>query len=445
MITRITRRRLLRSGTAMALGTGLINRRTHAQTTNTAAPAGDTVSVGIIGCGNRGKYLTYICQIVPGVRVAAICDVHRERLGTVHQQLGGQGEMHHEYRRILDDKSIDAVVIATNTHWHALIAAQACEAGKDVYLEKPVATSIAEGQAVIKAARRHNRIVQMGTQQHDWEHYREAAEIIRSGRLGSISHVHVWDVENASPGFGAPPDGPAPPDLDWERWIGPSPLVPYNPNRYAFAEWFFDYDGGWQVAWGAHHFDIVHLAMGVTGPVTAAGTGGRFAFQDNRQWPDTFNGACEYPPGPVAKNGFLAAYTMRHGSGRLIEGRSHGKAFHGTEGTLILDRSGYEIRSEAFKGKKAMPEETTATYSREHQVVQNHMKAFLECVRTRRTPSADIATGHRATNPGHLMNISWRVGRRVRWDADSERIIDDAEATQWMSKAYRAPWALPKA
>ncbi len=439
---KMTRRRFLRSNVATAVGAGLAGRLVRGENSNPTTRPTDSLSVGIIGCGDRGKYLTYVCQIVPGIRVAAICDVNRDRLAKVHQQLGGQADTHHDYRRILSNKSIDAVVIATNAHWHARIAIDACEAGKDIYLEKPVATSIAEGQAIIKAARRYNRLIQMGMQQHSWEHYREAVEIVRSGRLGTVSHVHIWDVENAWPGFGMPPDGPAPPELDWEFWLGPSPLVPYNPNRYTRAEWFFDYDGGWQVAWGAHHFDIVHWAMGVTAPVAATGSGGHFAFKDNREWPDTFNGTCEYPSGPVAKNGFLVTYTMRHGSGRLIEGRAHGKAFHGTDGVLIVDRSGYEVLSENRDGARMVAEEKVASYTRSHDVVQNHVKAFLECVRARRSPEADVLVGHRATNPGHLMNIAWRVGRRVRWEGTTEQVVEDSEAAKWLVKTYRRPWAL---
>jgi predicted dehydrogenase len=206
------------------------------------------------------------------------------------------------------------VIVATNEHWHVLPAIHACAAGKDVYLEKPVGTSILEGRALINAARRYDRIVQMGTQQHSWEHYQQAVELIRAGAIGAVSQVHVWDVENQSPGIGSPPDEPAPAELDWDFWLGPSPSVAYNRNRYAHEDWFFDYGGGWQVAWGAHHFDIVHWAMGVTGPVSATGSGGKFAFPgDNRQWPDTFEGTCQYPAGPVAENGFLLTYTAPAG------------------------------------------------------------------------------------------------------------------------------------
>jgi predicted dehydrogenase len=286
----------------------------------------------------------------------------------------------------------------------------------------------------------------MGTQQHSWEHYRKAGEIIRSGALGTISNVHVWDVENVHPGLGAPADEPPPRGLDWDFWLGPSPRVPYNRNRYEHAYWFFDYGGAWQVAWGAHHFDIIHWAMRVNAPVEAVATGGRFAFgpdADNREWPDTFVGSCVYPAGPVAKNGFVMHYTCRCGCDQPIMGRTHGKAFYGADAVLVLDRSGFEILSQVRAGKKLVAEQRVASTKKEHEVVQDHVRSFVECVRSRKRPEADIEVGHYATNPGHLMNIAWTVGRRIKWNARDEQIASDREASDLLGKLYRSPWRLP--
>jgi predicted dehydrogenase len=393
--------------------------------------------------------LSYVFQLA-GARLVAACDVHEQRLAAAVKQIQGvSGEKpreYHDYRQLLADKDIDAVIVATNEHWHVLPAIEACAAGKDVYLEKPVGTSIAEGRAAVIAARQHDRIVQMGTQQHSWEHYAQAVDLIRKGRLGRISQVHVWDVQNVSPGFGAPADEPAPAGLDWDFWLGPSPAAAYNRNRYEHFYWFFDYGGGWQVAWGAHHFDIVHWAMGVDAPIEAAATGGRFAFapgNDNREWPDTFNGSCVYPAGPVAPNGFLLNYTCRAGCGQPIMGRTHGKAFYGSDGVLVLDRSGFEILPEICEGKKLLLEEKVTSAKKEHDVVQDHARSFLNCIRTRKQPAAHVEVGHRATNVGHLMNIAWRVGRSIRWDTRAEQIVGDSEAARMLHKHYRAPWRLP--
>lgn len=422
-------------------------------TTSTAAAISsrsrpsDTLRVGLIGCGQRGPYLGYVFHTTPGVEVTAVCDVHADHLAKgreLVERVGARPTVHSDYRTLLDRKDVDAVIIATDIHWHALPAIDACAAGRDVYLEKPVATSVREGRAVVDAARRHKRIVQMGTQQHTWEHYREAVELVRSGRLGAISQVRVWDVDNHAPGFGSPPDGPAPRGLDWDFWLGPSPRVPYNANRCEHHDWFFDYAGGWQLSWGAHHFDIVHWAMDVTAPATAMASGGQFAFPgDNTEWPDTFDGACTYPAGPVARDGFLLTYSCRRGSAQPIEGCAHGKAFYGTDGVLIVSRAGFVLRAQPLAGRKGIPERSVPSAKPEHEVVQAHVRTFVENVRARRTPEADALVGHRATNPGHLMNIAWRVGRTIHWDSQTERIVGDAEAERWLTKPYREPWALP--
>jgi hypothetical protein len=184
--------------------------------------------------------------------------------------------------------------------------------------------------------------------------------------------------------------------------------------------------------------------MGVTGPVSATGSGGKFAFPgDNRQWPDTFEGTCQYPAGPVAENGFLLTYTCRLGAADAVPSRRHGKTFHGDKATLILDRGGFEIIPQEREGKRVAVEKRVTSAKTEHEVVQDHVRGFLKCLRSRRRPEADIEVGHRATNPGHLMNIAWRVGRTIRWDTADERIIDDPSANALTAKEYRQPWNLP--
>lgn len=443
-----TRRQVLATaaGCTVAAVTG-----SRAESTSRPSPrsgANESIRVGLIGCGSRGPYIGYIFQMMPGVQLAAVCDVHRARAAAAVRQAeqvsGRTPQTYTDFRRLLERRDIDAVIIATDDHWHVLAAIHACAAGKDVYLEKPVGTSIMEGRALVQAARHHDRIVQMGTQQHSWEHYREAVDLIRGGTLGAISQVRVWDVENQSPGIGSPSDEPPPSELDWDFWLGPSPVVPYNRNRYDHEYWFFDYGGGWQVAWGVHHFDIVHWAMGVTAPVAAMAAGGKFAFPgDNREWPDTFAGTSEYPPGPVAGRGFLLTYTCRLGATDIVANRRHGKSFYGTEAILTLDRGGFELVSQEHGGKKRVVERKVQSAKKEHEVVQDHVRGFLDCLRSRRRPAADIETGHQASNPGHLMNIAWRTGRAIRWDAKREVIIGDSAAQAMTTRQYRKPWRLP--
>ncbi len=401
----------------------------------------DTIHLGVIGCGGRCQETLPQFMKLPGARVAAVCDLHSARMNGMRQVAGGQRvRAYHDYRKLLEDKDVDAVIVATNAHWHVLCAIAACQAGKDVYLEKPASNFIGEGHFAVEAARKYNRIVQIGTQQHSREHYRKAVEVIQSGKLGDISEVKVWDYENWSPGRGSPPDCDPPKELDWDFYVGPSPRMAYNPNcfyDYGY-DWFKISGGGHQVAWGVHHFDVVQWAMGVQWPKAVSARGGKFAFpDDNRQWPDTFSAIAEYGPGPVAKNGFLLQYAMRIGS--RYEHRSHSKCFFGTNAALWIDRSRYTIVGETPRdGKKAVPDvEVLASQDEYH-----HLQVFLDNVRSRTKPVADVQVGHYASNVGHLMNVAYEVGRSIRWDGQRELVIGDAAANARVHREYRSPWKL---
>jgi predicted dehydrogenase len=438
----ISRRVLIGTAASTAIGAGLLGSRMRVAEAAPARGANDAVNFGLIGCGGRGSYLAGIFKPLPGVKFVAVCDVNRDRAARVQKALDGKPKAYQDFRQVLAHKEIDAIIVATTGHWHVLPMIEACAAGKDVYMEKPVGTSIGEGRAAIKAARKYDRIVQMGTQQRSWEHYRQAVEIVRSGVLGNISNVEVFDLENFTPGFGSPPDGVAPPELDWDFYVGPSPSVPFNQNRYDRHYWFHDYGGGWQLDWAVHHYDIVNWAMGVDSPVAAIGHGGKFAFpNDNTQWPDTFIGACEYPPGPVARNGFLLSYIFRGACSHLKENMAHGKIFYGSKGVLALDRQGYVIYNYEQGGK--VVEEKQREVVSENEAVTRHAKGFLDCVRAHKQPEAIVEKGHAASNPGHLMNIALRVGRRVKWNPEIEQVEGDAEANKLVTRQYRSPWSLP--
>lgn len=405
-----------------------------------------TIQIGLIGCGARGR--TVIIPRfgkLPGVRFTAVCDVNSKHLAETRAAAGGERvAAYKDYRRLLEDKNVDVVVVATNQQWHALPTIAACQAGKDVYLEKPLGQSTGEGPYVLEAARKYKRIVQAGTQQRGQQHYQRAVELIRKGELGDISVVEVWDYDNTVPGPGMPPDCDPPPELDWDFYVGPSPWRAYNPNiyyKYGY-DWFRVSGGGHQVAWGVHHFDIVLWAMGVTAPSRVYATGGNFAFQSNHEYPNTFSATLEFGPGPVAKNGFLLQYMMRYGNRR--ETRSHGKCFYGSKASLVLDRSGYSIVAEPPRGAPPaacglVNAEVTAPAADDHY---HHMALFLDNVRTRKEPNGNAETLHQATTVAHLMNISWETGRSIRWDAAREGVIDDPKADSLVFRPYRAPWKL---
>ena len=436
-----TRRRFLgASGTAMAAG--------WAGAAPPAAPGpNDTINLGLIGCGARGRqvFLNFYTK-QPGVRFTAVCDVNARYLAMGRELAGGERvAAYRDYRKLVEDKNVDVVIVATNQQWHALPTIAACQAGKDVYLEKPMGQSIGEGPYVIEAARRYNRIVQVGTQQRSQEHYQRAVELIRAGKLGEISEVKVWDYDNYWQGSAFPPDCDPPPELDWDFYVGPSPWRAYNPNIYYDYgyDWFKIAGGGHQVAWGVHHFDIVLWAMQVTAPKTVYATGGHFAYEDNFEYPNTFSATLEFGPGPVARHGFLLQYTMRYGNRR--EARSHGKCFFGTEASMVLDRSGYSIVEDVRRGEKFTP---AGSLVKPEQTVPaaddrfKHFESFLENLRARKQPNATPETLQDATTIGHLMNISWEAGRSIRWDAARQGVVDDPKADAMVLKPYRAPWKL---
>ena len=398
----------------------------------------ETINIGVIGCGNRTAEVLGRFAELPNNRVVAVCDVNEKR----RKRFAKAGVSNHsDFRKIIDDKNVDVVLIATQAHWHVLPMIAACRAGKDVYLEKPVGNFIGEELVAIEAAKKYGRIVQIGTQQRSWEQYRKAVEIIKSGRLGRISEVKVWDYANWSPGRGSPANCSPPAELDWDFYVGPSAYRDYNPNYYFNYgyDWFKFSGAGHQVAWGVHHFDIVNWAMGAGQPLSVVAMGGKYAMpKDNREWPDTLDGIIEYGPGPVADQGFVLQYTLRMGSRRDF--RAHGKCFFGTDGSLFLDRGGYYITSEerSVGGKRVKMIEEEKFRSGP----DNHQEVFLQNVRNLTKPFANVETGHLATLPGHLMNISYLTGRKIRWDGEKQQIIGDTQANELIMRPYRKPWKL---
>jgi predicted dehydrogenase len=430
-----TRREFL--GTTGALACSALAGKVFAADTPSQPGPNDTIRLGVIGCGARASYIVPEFVKLPGVKLVAICDVNNEVLERAKAWSEGV-KLYHDFRDLLGDKNVDAVVIATNAHWHVGCTIHACRAGKDVYVEKPLGNFVGEGRFAIEAAKKYNRIVQIGTQQHSREHYKRAVDIIQSGKLGDICEVKCWDYDHFVGGIKSPADCDPPKGLDWDFYVGPSPMVPFNPTRLWAYDWFKTAGGGYQVAWGVHHFDIINWALGTKWPTAVTATGGNFAYpEDKRDWPDTFSSMIEFGPGPVAKNGFVLQYSMRIGC--RFQQRSHSKSFHGNKGSLWIDRGRYTIVGEStHDGKKLLPDEEVVASDDEN----NHLQVFLNNVRNRTQPISNLEVGHYATNLGHLMNISYQVGRKIRWDGDQEHVLNDVEADALVRHAYREPWKL---
>jgi predicted dehydrogenase len=409
--------------------------------------ANDRVAIAFIGMGRMGLGNLSHAMAQPGVEVAAVCDVYEPALerAVAASARGPQGEPDarpkaravRDFREILRDKSIDAVCIATPDHWHAYMSVEACKAGKDVYVEKPICVAVEEGRKMVQAARKHNRVVQVGTQQRSGIHFQKAAKLVRSGELGKITFCRTWNYgKQKDEGIGNPPDSEPPAGLDWDLWLGPAPKRPFNPNRWgvdpkAFSHfrWFWDYAGGMMTDWGIHLLDIVQMAFDEMAPAAVTALGGKYFLTDNRETPDTLQVSYEYP------GGFVATYENRETNAQSMFGRNYGILFHGTRGTLFVDRSRYEVIPEKGSDLQALEEKSSNNHGRAH------WENFLSCMRTRQKPAADIEIGHRSTSTALLGNVALRSKLRIDWDGRQETTAQ-GEARKYLRREYRNPWKL---
>jgi predicted dehydrogenase len=394
----------------------------------------------------RGLWRTFLEQ--PDVSAAGVCDVYdpfRDRAVSMCKE---KVDSYKDFRRLLDRSDIDAVIVATPDHWHALLTVLACQSGKDVYVEKPLSHTVREGRVMVDTARKYSRVVQVGAQQRSGEHYAHAIELIRGGALGAVHKISASWVRNMNPGF-APTElkSGLTSALDWDMWLGPAPSVPFDPFRFAYNwRWFWDYSGGQMTNWGAHSLDIARWALDAVAPTAVAAFGGRFELKDGGQTPDVQEAIYSFP-------GCIVSWTGREINGveairPLPAVRTQGHRplleFHGTKGNMILTRERFDITPEVWTGAgqdgktPAMPPVSASGSN----LGRNHARNFLDCVKSRNKPIADVEEGYRTVVMCHLGNIATRVGRTLRWDAAKEEIIGDREANQMLSKPYRKPWKL---
>ncbi len=396
--------------------------------------ANDRISIGIIGTGNRGGQIWEQALSEEDVRPVAACDVYEPHLEKALSMASGRAKAYRDFRDVLEHRPMDAVLIATPDHWHAIQTIMACRAGLDVYVEKPLSLTVQEGRKMVSAARRYDRVVQTGSQQRSGPHYAEAVHAIRSGEIGAVHHVEAGLERNSMPGFGTPEDVEPPADFNYAMWLGPAPLKPCNPLRglYHFR-WFWDYSGGQMTNWGAHNIDIARWGMGVESPLSVSGCGGRYAIQDNGETPDVQEVLYEVEGG-------VLTWSVRELNGT----RGSFLVFHGTKGDLEIDRKGYSIRGQRWQRKDPpmVPDRSSHPPSAQRSLNALHIRNFLDCVRSRDRPNADVEIGHRTALFCHLGNIATRLKKSLKWDADSESFVSDEQADQWLSKPYRSPWTL---
>lgn len=406
--------------------------------------ANDRVNVGLIGCGGRGRLVARLMRESANVAFTAVCDVYEPAVASAREWAGSDAQAFGDFRRLLELKSLDAVVIATPDHWHAIPAILACQAEKDVFVEKPLGLTIREGRAMLEAARRHRRIVQTGMQHRSAPHYREVEELVQSGAIGDVHFVHVCNYSTVYMSETPPADSDPPRGLDWDFYLGPAPKVPFNSLRFRTYRRFYDYSGGFITDFGAHRLDSVHQVMHDDRPLSAMGVGGLYGPKSIVDTPNVLHVTYEYKNWTLSYEGIQL---NGFGTGPRVPGgrkpynatgdsdRPHGEAFYGTRGTIFSDRVGYELYP-AGRGQAPSPKSVTG-----RDCTDLHTRNFIDCVRSRNRPAADVEIGHRSTVVPHLGNISYKLGgRKIRWDPDKEEIIGDPEANALLSRPARKPW-----
>lgn len=441
----ISRRNFISKSAVAAVGAGLAGQAVTALAEDAKVSANDKISVALIGCGGQGRADLNAFLRSPEIECLALCDVdptHLEKAQKgVEDKTGRKPDGHKDFREILDRKDIDVVIVATPDHWHPIPTMLACQAGKDVYVEKPLSVSIGEGRAMVKAARKHNRVVQMGTQQRSAGHFKDAVAFVKSGELGKIRLVRTWAYLDWKGELPKVEDSDPPEGVDYDMWLGPAPKRPFNKRRFHFDfRWYWDYSGGLMTDWGAHMIDIANMGMDVISPKSALSIGGKNGYPDDAmETPDTQQAILEY-------DGYTMIWEHALGIGRGPWDREHGIAFHGNNGILVVDRNGWEVFSETDAVKKAreFKMKPVPHHSASEDFHMAHVQNFIDCVKSREKPNSDVEIGHNSMIACHLANIALRTGRRIIWDQEKEEIVGDPDAQKYVLRPYREPWKLPE-
>lgn len=401
----------------------------------TPAPS-NRINLGLIGAGEMGNHLLNQYFELPDAQVVAVCDVFekqrmpaKKRIEHFYAQRAGQGRYsgcadYNDFRDLIADPNVDAVIVATPEHWHALPAIEAARAGKDMHIEKPLALTIEEGRMIAEAVKRYGRVFQHGTQQRCNPVFPRAVELVRNGRIGKLHTIEIGTYPGAKTGDHAPeaiPEG-----FDYDLWLGPAPWAPYTPARCHSKprDWSynFDYGGGEITSWGVHHMDVALWGMGLehSGPVEISGTG---VFPTKGIWNTVLSWDMEL----IFENGVKMRYTDNK---KLPQGIK----FIGTEGWVFATRTSIDAHPRSLLSTIIKPDEFHV------RTDHNHYANFLKCIRTRAETASSVDAAHRSTTGCHLVNIALRLGRKVRWNPKRECFIDDPEANRMLSRPMRSPW-----
>jgi len=408
--------------------------------------ANDRLNVAVVGVRGRGREHISIFGTQPNARVIAVCDIdtaQSERAVALAEKVqGAKPKVYQDYRKLLEDREVDAVSIATCNHWHALQTIWACQAGKDVYVEKPASHNVFEGRKMIEAARKYGRIVQVGMQSRAIAHKRRAIELLRQGVIGKLYMAKGLCYKRRR-SIGRQPDGPVPPGVDYDLWLGPAPWRPFNPNRFHYNwHWFWDTGNGDIGNQGVHEMDIARWGLGKnTLPSVVHSTGGKYVYDDDQETPNTQIAEFDYGDCLLV---FEVRGLLTTGEASIVrDGQNYiGNLFFGSEGVLSVDLEGFQV----YRGEKMELVERMGHVEQQTWDTRPLMANFLEAVRTRRQADllCDIQEGHLSAALCHLANISYRTGRKLRFDPARERFVGDPEADALLRRRYRAPFIVPE-
>ncbi|MHC4487688.1 MAG: Gfo/Idh/MocA family protein [Planctomycetota bacterium] len=454
-----TRRRFLKNSTLAAASATLGLNAIGVPVMQSVLGANERIRVGFIGVGNRGTQLLERFLKQNDVEVAALCDVYepylmrdyskvdkklRDSLGSrvpkMTEKLGRNVERYKDFRRVLDRKDIDAVVIASPDHWHAVQTIMACQAEKDIYVEKPLSVTVFEGRKMVEAAKRYDRVIQVGLHRRSSKSYRQVIDHVQGGKIGKVTLARAYRISNMHPnGIGRYPDTAPPKGLDWDMWLGPRPRRPHKDNIVLYKfRWWESYSS--QMAnWGVHYCDAIRWVLAEQAPVSISAHGGRFAVDDDRTVPDTMEVTFEFASGRLLIFGQYEA----SGGSALADGEIE---FRGTLGNLYSGTSGNAYKIMPSKGgqfQDSDPRIKPAEGKRiDGDLTVQHIRNFLDCVKTRRRTNCDMETGHRSTTFAHLGNIALATRSRIEWDPKNERAINNRKANKLLHYEYRKPWKL---
>ena len=443
--------------TATGLGLAPLMGKSYSSILGQSAPS-NKIKIGLIGCRNQGWSNLKVFLQYPGTECVSLCDVDDQwlyqRAAELEEMTGKKTpQLVKDWRRVIDNKDVDMVIIGTPDHWHCLQLVAACEAGKDVYVEKPLANTIEECDVMVRATRKYNRVVQVGQWQRSDPHWDEAAAYVQSGKLGKVRTVKVWAHQTSKWTLPVVPDSTPPPGVDYDMWLGPAPKRSYNQNRFHYNfRFFWDYAGGLMADWGVHLLDYAMKGMNVGLPSYVYGAGGKYGYPDDAmETPDTLLVTYKYPD-------FNITWDHACGIASGLYGQREGVAFLGENGTLILTRGGWEVVPEQAVNSRNFPycypcDDVRKPNSLRMEAVEKrkgggkglylHAGNMLDCMRSRELPNADIAIGAEVAKLSHMGNISCRVGAALNWDNETGT-FDHLEANRLIKTNYRAPWKMPK-